>query len=47
MSYNIMSKKDKNALLGYNSVTLVALLLLSSWSSALVSAEDVSSAIEG
>ena len=42
-----MSKKDKNALLGYNSVTLVALLLLSSWSSALVSAEDVSSAIEG
>ncbi|MDB9834997.1 hypothetical protein OAC38_03080 [Candidatus Poseidoniaceae archaeon] len=42
-----MFEKNKNALLSYNSVTLVALLLLSSWSSALVSAEDVSSNIEG
>jgi len=42
-----MLEKNKNALLSYNSVTLVTLLLLSSWSSALVSAEDVSSNIEG
>jgi hypothetical protein len=42
-----MSEGNVNALLSYNSVTLVALLLLSSWSSALVSAEDVSNAIEG
>ncbi|RJU82528.1 MAG: hypothetical protein DWC09_02125 [Candidatus Poseidoniales archaeon] len=42
-----MVVEKKNALLSYNSVTLVALLLLSSWSSALVSAEDVSGAIEG
>ncbi|MDG1539317.1 MAG: hypothetical protein P8Q40_05245, partial [Candidatus Poseidonia sp.] len=42
-----MSRRNKNDSLGYNSVTLVVLLLLSSWSSALVSAEDVSSAIEG
>ena len=42
-----MSEGNVNALLSYNSVTLVALLLLSSWSSAIVSAEDVSNAIEG
>ncbi|MBT5026653.1 MAG: hypothetical protein HON05_07850 [Euryarchaeota archaeon] len=42
-----MTEGNANALLSYNSVTLVALLLLSSWSSALVSAEDVSNAIEG
>ncbi len=42
-----MVERNKNASLGYNSVTLVVLLLLSTWSSALVSAEGVPNAIDG
>ena len=42
-----MVERNKNASLGYNSVTLVVLLLLSTLSSALVSAEGVPNAIDG
>ena len=42
-----MKVREKNARLSYSAVTLVALMLFSSWTSVLASAEGSNDSIEG